>query len=292
MVKRGLGKGLEALIPPVVMSKQKEDLVTQIPLNHIQPNPNQPRRVIDEEKLQELAKSIESHGVIQPIVVRALGGDRYELIAGERRWRACCLLQVEKIPALIKEIDPQQISEVALIENIQREDLHSLEEARAYKALMEDYRITQEDLARRLGKSRSVIANTVRLLLLHPQIQLLINEKKISAGHGRALLALDNESEQLTLARVIVEKELSVRETEKWVQRIGEGQDKKEAGKKARIKAINENTTRDIESRLRSLLGTKVKIKDRGGKGKIEVEYYDVGDLERILDVFLKGEIL
>ncbi|MHB1419282.1 MAG: ParB/RepB/Spo0J family partition protein [Bacillota bacterium] len=292
MVKRGLGRGLEALIPPMTVVNKKEDQIFHIPLNNIQPNPNQPRRAIDEEKLHELARSIESHGVIQPVVVRPLGDDKYELVAGERRWRACRLLQVEKVPAMIKDIGPQQVSELALIENIQRENLDPLEEAMAYRSLMEDYKITQEELSKRLGKSRSMIANTVRLLFLPQQIQMLINERKITAGHGRALLALENENEQQTLARVIVEKELSVRETEKWVQRINNREDNHELKSKSWARNTDEDTTRDIEARLRGLLGTKVKIKDHGGKGKIEVEYYDSDDLERILDIFLKEDCL
>jgi len=291
MGKKGLGRGLEALLPAYQLMAEKAP-ATELKVNSISPNSYQPRRQIDHEKLDELARSITEHGVVQPIVVRPLGEERYQIVVGERRWRACQQLQLETIPAVIKEVNDQELSEIALVENIQREDLHALEEARAYQQLIESFGLTQEELARRLGKSRPLIANTLRLLLLPEVIQQYLMQELLTPGHARALLGLSGEEDQLQVARQVIEENLSVRETEERV-RLRQQQkepEKKKSSKREPLAADYEIVLRQMEERLSTVFGTRVKIKARGQKGKVEIAYYGTEDLERILGLVLPGE--
>lgn len=276
MSKRRLGRGLSALIPDA----DDEDGAREVELGLIKPNPYQPRTEFDDQKLEELARSIEEHGVIQPIIVRKKD-DGYELVAGERRWRAAKKAGISKIPAIVKEYSDSQMLEIALLENLQREDLNPIEEATAYKQLIEDLGITQEALSKRIGKSRSVIANSIRLLNLPEEIQNLLAKGKITTGHARALLSLDNEKEQKQMAQKILEKDLTVREIERLVKKP-----KKQNKRKERTNPLITH----LEDRLKQFFGTKVKVRSGKNKGKIEIEYYSEEDLERILELVMGRE--
>lgn len=283
MSKKRLGKGLQALIPSIEDEKQG---VTEIKINRILPNPHQPRRDFDDEKLEELAASIREHGVIQPIIVRE-NGDMYELVAGERRWRAAKKLGHTTIPAIIKEYTDGEVMEIALIENLQREDLNPIEEAAAYKQLMEEFGLTQDELSKKIGKSRSLIANSIRLLNLPAEIQEFLEKGAITTGHARSLLSLDDKGMQMELAKRIIEEGLTVRDIEKIVKKAAVEKDKKT--KKA--PETKDPLLLDIEERLKMVLGTQVRIKNGRNKGKIEIEYYSGEDLERIIEIFLKNNI-
>ncbi|MEQ8201085.1 MAG: ParB/RepB/Spo0J family partition protein [Syntrophomonadaceae bacterium] len=269
--ERGLGRGLEALLPT---SDVDSAPVLALELNRMVPQLNQPRKNFDDGALRELVESIREHGILQPILVRPKG-DHYEIIAGERRWRAAQLAGLESLPALIREIDDLQAAEISLVENLQREDLSAIEEAQAFKNLVEYYRYTQEQVAARVGKSRAYIANTIRLLNLSPEIIEMIEQKKISPGHARALLSLRTSREQIAAAYEIINGKLSVREAERKTKKKG-------AMKKGSRKSAE---MIEIEERLQRLLGTRVEINaDRRG-GKIEISYYDDEDLERLIDI-------
>lgn len=282
MTKKRLGKGLHALIPTMDDDRQG---VSDISINAIKPNPFQPRKDFDEEKIKELALSIKEHGLIQPIVVRTRG-DFYELIAGERRWRALQMLGRQTIPAIIKEYSDGQMLEVALIENLQREDLNPIEEASAYKKLMEEFELTQEELSNRIGKSRSVIANSIRLLNLPAEVQGMLEAGSITTGHGRTLVSLENEALQIKLAEKIAGEHLNVRDTEKIVKRLLTGT--RTIQKRNIEKEERDILLLDIEDRLKQILGTKVKIIKGRNKGKIVIEYYSGDELERIIETILK----
>lgn len=282
MTKKRLGKGLHALIPTMDDDRQG---VSDIRINAIKPNPFQPRKDFDEEKIKELALSIKEHGLIQPIVVRTRG-DFYELIAGERRWRALQMLGRQTIPAIIKEYSDGQMLEVALIENLQREDLNPIEEASAYKKLMEEFELTQEELSNRIGKSRSVIANSIRLLNLPAEVQGMLEAGSITTGHGRTLVSLENEALQIKLAEKIAGEHLNVRDTEKIVKRLLTGT--RTIQKRNIEKEERDILLLDIEDRLKQILGTKVKITKGRNKGKIVIEYYSGDELERIIETILK----
>ncbi|NLO89780.1 MAG: ParB/RepB/Spo0J family partition protein [Clostridia bacterium] len=289
--RKALGKGLKALFPDAIIDDEtREDGVGRIemvPVERLVPNKFQPRRDFDEQKLKELADSIKEHGVIQPIVVRALERDKFEIVAGERRWRACKMLGIESIPAVIKEYTSRQLTEIALIENIQREDLNPLEEAHAYDILIKEFSFTQEELAKRIGKSRPFVANMLRLMQLEKEVQKMIEEKKISAGHARALLAVKGK-EQVLLAEKIVNEGLSVRQTEElvreWVEKERELREKRK-GKKGLIKE-KPAYIEEAEEKLTEVLGTKVKIQGKN-KGKIVIEYYSEEELERLLELMI-----
>ena len=294
MAKRGLGKGLGALIPTDldVMAEltQAEETVpndnkiVEIKIDLIEPNKYQPRKVFQQEALEELAKSIKEHGLVQPIVVRK-AGEKFELVAGERRWRAAKLAGLEKIPALIKDFNLQETTEIALIENIQREDLNPLEEASAYQLLLDEFKLTQEELAKKVGKSRPYIANTLRLLSAPTEIQQHVIEGKLTAGHARALLPLPPAG-QIQLAEKIIKENLSVRETEAIVKSVLTIKDeqKKKQKKKSQVNNLTPDL-QDIEDRLKSYFGTKVRLTNNGNRGKIEIEYYSEDDLIRIIDL-------
>lgn len=283
MNKKGLGKGLNALIRS---NNDFEDRAGIIELNisDIVRNAKQPRQEFDQEKLEELAASIRQYGIIQPVIVRRLTNKKYELIAGERRWRAARLAGLDKIPAVIKEVSDREITELALIENIQREDLNPIEEALAYKQLMEEFGLTQEELSKRVGKSRSFIANSVRLLNLPPEAQQMVQTGQLSAGHARALLVIERAIDQANLAKKIVEKNLSVRQIEQLVKKITSEGKKKIPRKRRESESL---IVKDIEEQMQGKLGTKVRIKHGNKRGMIEIEYYSDDDLQRIVDLIL-----
>jgi len=293
LTKKGLGKGLKALIPPVPLADDENKDIQWIDVTYIQPNENQPRRNIDKEKLAELAVSIKEHGVVQPIIVRKLAENRYEIVAGERRWRACHLAEINRIPAIIKDYTSQQVSEIALIENIQREDLNPIEEAWAFKTLIEEYSLTQEELARKVGKSRPYIANSLRLLNLPGEIKSLLSEGRLTTGHARALLSIEDEEQQKSMAYRIIDEKLSVRQVEEIVAQTPlESQVPGENGTPTSTKQKSKNTKIDpvinqIEDRLQTHFGTKVQLKYQKGKGKIEINYYSDEELDRLVEIIL-----
>lgn len=294
--RKGLGKGIDSLIPntgnvktgaeskPVVKEVVKEVKVpadTMMKVSDIEPNRDQPRKKFDKESLEELAESIKQFGIIQPIVVQKKD-DYYEIIAGERRWRAAKLAKVKEVPVIIKEYTKQEVMEIALIENIQRKDLNPIEEALAYKSLIDECHLKQEELAKRVSKSRTAIANSLRLLKLTDEVQEMLISEELSMGHARALLGLDQEDLQLEAAKNVVEKGLSVRDTEKLVKSI---LNPKQA--KLPIPSSEEAVYTTIATKLREKFGTKVSINHKkGGKGKIEIEYYSKEEFERILELF------
>lgn len=283
-IKPGLGKGLDLLIPDDEEMNEENNDPVFLKISQIEPNRNQPRKSFDETALEELADSIRNHGVIQPIIVRKRD-DYYEIIAGERRWRAARLAGLKEIPVVIREYTDSEVSEIALIENIQREDLSPLEEARAYKTLIEEYGITQEELSGRLSKSRSKIANTMRLLKLDESVQELLESGRLSAGHARALLGLESPVFQKTAADEILKNNLSVRDTEKLVKKWNNP-----AAKREKKVPENDFVYRDIEGKMTEKLSARVKIANKAdGTGKIEIEYFSDRELERILDIINKG---
>ena len=295
---RGLGKGLEALfgevnIDPQSMKTSSDDVnnydeegdlqekVAFINIHEIKPNENQPRKKFDEEKLRELGESILAHGIIQPIVVRnSLGGRGYEIVAGERRWRASVKAGLKKIPCLIRELSDEQNMLLSIIENTQREDLSPIEEALAMEQMLKTYGLTQEQIAGSLGKSRPYVANSLRLLKLPSEIQDLLGEGSLSAGHARALITVESKERQFLLAKKTVEEGLSVREIERLATAIP-----KEGPAKRREKKTGFSEVYVVEEALARSLGTKVNIKDKGKQGKIEIEYYSREELERLLEL-------
>lgn len=253
-----------------------------VPIGKVEPNREQPRRQFDEDALKELAGSIRTHGVLQPLLV-ADREDYYEIIAGERRWRAAKLAGLKELPVIVKQLSEAEIVEISLIENIQREDLNPIEEARAYERLLTEFALKQEEIAQRVSKSRSAITNSLRLLHLHPAVQEMLIRSELSAGHARALLGLKDPETQLELAQRIVMDHLSVRETEKRVKAAAaKGKTRREPERNAVLDAIY----RDIAEDMRRILGTKVEIHPKKDKGRIEIEYYSQDELNRILELF------
>ncbi|MDO6354281.1 ParB/RepB/Spo0J family partition protein [Caloramator sp. CAR-1] len=270
--KSALGKGLGALIPDA----EKDSNVFEVEVSKLFPNEDQPRKKFDEEKINALAESIKVHGVIQPIIVKR-EGDFYKIIAGERRWRAAKIAGLKKVPVVEKELSDREVMEISLIENIQREDLSPIEEALAYKRLMEEFQLTQEEIAERVGKSRSAIANTLRLLNLDDRVIEFINDGKLSEGHGKVIVSIEDKEKQYLIAKKVVEEGLNVRQTEKLIKEINNKKVKKEKKIVAHYK--------DVEEKLQMFFGTKVKINNNKNKGKIEIEYYSEDDLQRILEL-------
>ena len=282
-LKKGLGKGLDSLIPiGEVEEINKTNKVVNIKVNLLEPNREQPRKNFDEDSLSELADSIKLHGIIQPLVVQKKE-DYYEIIAGERRWRAAKQAGLKEIPVIIKDYSEQEVVEIALIENIQREDLNPIEEAMAFKRLINEYNLKQDELAERVSKSRVAVTNSMRLLKLSDAVQQMVTENLISGGHARALLAISDPKLQEHIAEKIIDEKLTVRETEKLVKNLTNPREKKE------VKKIeNEFVYKDIENKIKDIVGTKVKVNHKpSGKGKIEIEYYSDAELERIFDLFL-----
>ena len=282
MNRKALGRGLSALINEDT-NKDNEHLL-EIDLDLIEPNSEQPRSRFSESKLAELAQSIRANGVVQPIVVRRKGGI-YQIITGERRWRASQRAGLQKIPAVVKEVSDEKLLELALIENIQRQELNPIEEARAYKNLVEKLGLTQEIVAERVGKNRTVITTALRLLKLPKDIQELVEEEKISAGHGRALLMVSEIDTQRQLTKSIIEMSLSVRETEKAIKRLN--RNALVATKNKVVIPGNDANVQAAETKLRRYFGTNVKIisDGKGTGGKIEIEYYGESDLDRIFSL-------
>ena len=294
--KKGLGKGLDSLIPDNKSMKSvtsektvesKEDAAAKsgvqvMKINEVEPNRDQPRKNFDEDALLELSDSIKQFGVLQPLLVRKRK-DYYEIIAGERRWRAAKLAGVKEVPVIEKEYTDQEILEIGLIENIQRENLNPIEEAIAYKRLLEEFNLKQDEVAERVSKSRTAVTNSMRLLKLSDKVQQMIIDDMISTGHARALLAIDDPELQYTLANKIFDEKLSVRETEKLVKEI-------KNPKKPKEKKVMENAFiyQDLEEKMKGVFGTKVSIASKGkGKGKIEIEYYSDDELEHLFDMIM-----
>ena len=273
----GLGRGLNALLGDPVLQNQGEGSVS-LPISQVEPGLNQPRKRFDPEALAELADSIREHGIIQPLTVRRLSSGYYQIIAGERRWRAAKQAGLDEVPAVIIEADDRKVMELGLIENLQREDLNPAEEARGYQVLMEEYGMTQEQVAQRMGKSRPAVTNALRLLNLPEDVLALVEEGKLSAGHARALLGAPTQSLQRQGARAVLDKGLSVRQTEALVKAL-----QKEKKPKVRSEDMLAIYLADLEKNLGSQLGRKVHIQHRGKKGKLELEYYSEDDLETLL---------
>lgn len=288
-VSKGLGKGLGALLSVEGIPEQLKDSVVELKITDINPNGEQPRKRFDEESLQELASSITENGVIQPIIV-VKKGTGYRIVAGERRWRASRLAGLSVIPAIVRDLTDLQTMEQALIENIQRQDLNPLEEAYAMDRLMKEHGLTQEQLSKKLGKSRPAIANTIRLMAIDVSLQDYIRNGDLTAGHARALLALPSLEEQKKAADVILNKELSVRETEEYVRRIlmpkpDKVKDSPELDKNSAAIALS---AKDVERKLTKYFGTKVKLKVKDqikGKGSLVIEYFSYDDLDRVLEI-------
>ncbi|GKX68448.1 ParB/RepB/Spo0J family partition protein [Inconstantimicrobium mannanitabidum] len=279
--KFGLGKGLGALIPEEIVEETKS-INTYIPLNNIKTNSDQPRKYFDNEKISELAESIKQHGIIQPLLVKK-EGEYYTIIAGERRWRAAKLLGVKEVPVIEMDLDDKEVLEISLIENIQRQDLNAIEEAKAYKRLISEFKLTQEQLSERIGKSRTAITNTMRLLNLDGRVQNYIIEGIISEGHGRALLALEDKEIQYKVSEKVIDEKLSVRELESLLRNINNKKEISEDKSKEQ-KELNPYY-KDIKDKLQNYFGTKVNINSNKNKGKIEIEYYSEDDLQRILEI-------
>ena len=279
--KRRLGRGLGALINEALTETGD---INEIPLSRIEPNPFQPRVNFDEEKLQELADSIKEHGVVQAVVVSPAGEDGYYLVAGERRCRAARMAGLTRIPALVRELDKKTMIEIALIENLQREDLNPIEEAMAYRRLMDEFGMTQEQLGQRLGKSRPAIANTVRLLALPQKVQEAIIQGELSAGQARPLLALPEAARQEELARQIAARKMTAREAERLAAGAAGSAGKGRPGKDT---SAGDPFLKELQGNLQRRLGTRVKIYRRGGGGAIEISFYGDDDLDRLLGLLL-----
>lgn len=282
--KGGLGKGLGALINQNVLENTEDDnkVVNLIPINLIKPNNNQPRKNFDDEKIIMLAQSIKQHGVIQPLILKKIN-DFYIIVAGERRWRAAKSVGLKELPAVIMELSNKDLLEVSLIENIQREDLNPIEEGLAYKKLLEDFNITQEELGKRVGKSRTVITNCIRLLNLDKRVQEYLIDGVISEGHARIILSIENNDLQYEISQKIIDEGLSVRETERLIKGL-QLSNKNKVLKKNNDENINVYIN-EIRNKLENIFGTKVNLKNKNNKGKIEIEYYSNDDLQRILDI-------
>lgn len=290
--KKGLGKGLDALIPKGVVDTNSNVMDEKaaapdrfVKISMVEPNRDQPRKNFDEDALQGLADSIKQFGVISPILVQDRK-DYYQIIAGERRWRAAMMAGLKEVPVIIRDYTEQEIEEISLIENIQREDLNPIEEAQAYKRLMEKFKLKQDELAERVSKSRTAVTNSMRLLKLTDKVQEMLIEEMISSGHARALLAVEDGEQQYMLAQKALDERLSVREIEKLVKNLNKPKiEKKKAEKQSAI-------YHDIEEKLKSSLGTKVVINAKDNeKGKLEIEYYSMDDLQKIIDLLMaEGE--
>ena len=305
-VKRGgLGKGLDSLIAPAANPKMKkhteeaqqspvkvvekvvEKIVEkpadlQVKISEVEPNREQPRKNFDEGALLELADSIRQFGILQPLLVKKKE-DYYEIIAGERRWRAAKLAGLKEVPVIVKEFSDQEVVEISLIENIQREDLNPIEEAQAYRRLMEEFHLKQDEIAERVAKSRTAVTNSIRLLKLDSRVQKMVVDEMITTGHARALLAIEDQEQQYTAAQQIFDEKLSVRETEKLVKELLNPRKAKPKETDSQMEAIYHG----LEERMKAITGTKVEIHQKGkNKGKIEIEYYSQAELERLIELF------
>ena len=294
MAKKGLGKGLNSLfneedIEEVTsdITKSSEGDIKKVRMSLIEPNKKQPRRHFDEEKITALADSIKEHGLIQPIIITPSDNNMYKIVAGERRWRAAKKANLKEIPAVIRKYSEEQVAEIALIENLQRENLNPIEEAIGYNLLMDEFNLTQELISQRVGKSRSAIANSLRLLSLEDEIQKMLILGTLTSGHARAILSLDDKELRIALSKRIIEDNLNVRQAEALAKQL----QKKKSQKKKSEKTAYDIEIEKIQNTLSSAMGTKVRINHTAKKGKIEIEYYGNEDLERVLGFFnIKGE--
>ena len=293
--KAGLGKGLDSLITnkvapakavsnsPVKDEKSIEGILMDI--NKVEPNREQPRKNFDEDALLELSESIKQFGVLQPLLVQDKNG-YYEIIAGERRWRAAKMAGLKEVPVIIKDLTEQEIVEISLIENIQRENLNPIEEAIAYKRLLTEFNLKQDEVAERVSKSRTAVTNSMRLLKLNEKVQQMVIDDMITTGHARALLGIENQEKQFQVAQKIFDEKLSVRETEKLVKKIQQEKEESKPKKEEKIDPKMGAILSDLEETMKGILGTKVAIKRKDEKkGKIEIEYYSMDELDRIIDL-------
>lgn len=295
--KKGLGRGLDALLADNADIKTDENFdilaelgdsvsdlgdssVKLLKIRDIEPNKNQPRKKFDKEKLEILSESIKQHGLVQPILVKPNLSGTYTIVAGERRWRAAKLADLKEVPCVVRDMSDTEVMEIALIENLQREDLNPIEEAEGYKRLMDKCDMTQEDIANRIGKSRSAVANSLRLNNLCKEVKQMVINNKLSQGHARTLLGLTDPKQQKETAEIVIEKGLNVRQVETLVANLG---NKKSSKSKTNISGMMKKYFSEVENELGSRYGTKVKISEGSNKGKIEIEYYSRDDLERIL---------
>lgn len=286
--KRGLGKGIDSLIPTDSKLKNEDKSesksVSMLRISDIEPNKSQPRKMFNEDRLNELAESIKQHGIVEPLIV-VKKDDYYEIVAGERRFRAAMIAGLTEVPVVIKDYSTEQIVEIALIENIQREDLNPIEEAKAYKQLIDEFSLKQDEVADKVSKSRTAITNALRLLKIDERVQNMVIEECISSGHARTLLAIENKEEQYDIACMVFDQKLSVRETEKLIKKLNN----KETPKK-KIELDNKDIYADFEEKLKQSMGTKVSINRKSNtKGKIEIEYYSETELERIIGMMLEN---
>lgn len=293
MVKRGLGKGLDSIFADnYIETSASSEGVQTLRLSEIEPKADQPRKHFDEESLQQLADSIAQHGLLQPIIVREGAGGFYQIIAGERRWRASKMAGLTEVPVVIMDADALKAAEIAIIENVQREDLNAYEEASAYKALMSEYGLTQEEVAARVGKSRSAVANTLRLLDLPEEILEMLKTGDISAGHAKAVLGLKNKDDMVDLAQKILVRSLSVRETEDLVKKLNKLFEK---GQKAVDDVLEDEVVvdyvKDLERKVRALIGKQIKINTKGKMKTVQIEYVDDDDLVEILNTLCGKDI-
>ena len=279
--KLALGKGLSALIPNESFNTDNNNSTLSISINKIKSDKAQPRKSFDSEKIAELTESIKTHGIIQPLILRKIDNDQYIIVAGERRWRAAKIAGLKEVPSIIMDLTESEILEISLIENIQRQDLNPIEEAIAYKKLIDDFKMTHEELSKRIGKSRTSITNTMRLINLDDRVQQYIIEGVISEGHGRALLGIKDFEIQYELAQQVIDEKLSVRELEKIIRRIIEPNNRNSSSSKQELNPYY----KEIKNQLQNYFGTKVNISNKNNKGKIEIEYYSEDDLQRILDI-------
>lgn len=292
-VKRGLGKGLDSLIPAKTGSKEKESKIIEkhiegqveiVNINKVEPNRNQPRKTFDEDALLELADSIKQYGIVNPLIVTDKK-DHFEIVGGERRWRAAKKAGLKEVPVIIKDLDEREIAEISIIDNTQREDINPIEEALAYKKLIDDFEYTQDQVAEKVSKSRVYITNSLRLLKLCDRVREMVIEGQITTGHARALISVENPEEQIELAQKVFDEKLSVRETEKLVKNLGKTSSKKQPKNKASIEAVYA----EVSEKCKQALGTKVEISSKGdGVGKIEIEFYNNDDLEKIINRLCK----
>lgn len=292
--RKVMGKGIGALFSDMSLDENEENIdifkslneeidensIVNIKIRDIEPNKNQPRKNFDKEKLEVLSNSIKNYGIVQPIIVKKTENSTYMIVAGERRWRAAKMAGLKEIPCIIKNLENSAAMEVALIENLQRENLNPIEEAEGYKNLMDTFDLTQEEVAEKVGKSRSAVANSLRLNNLCDEVKKYLIEEKLSQGHGRALLAIEDPVKQKEIADIVIEKKLNVRQVEKMVSELKKNKPKKKENKPG---GVMRKYYEDVESSLGSKFGTKVKIKESAGKGRIEIEYYSKEDFERIL---------
>ena len=284
MSKKGLGKGLGALFGDDAVTNTAHDF-EYVPLQRIEPKQDQPRTIFEEDRIEELAESIREHGVLSPLIVRSVDGGYYQIIAGERRWRAAREAGLSQVPVRIVSADDKTALEIAMVENLQREDLSPIEEARGYKVLMEEFEMTQDEVAKAVSKSRPSVANSLRLLTLPDELIELILLKELSAGSARALLALKSEDRMRDAARTVIINDMNVREVEALVRKLS-----KEKPNRSKQPGIEVNYLLEAQNRLASAMGRRVTIKQGRGKGKVELEYYDQEDFDNLFNVLIGGE--